>query len=42
MCLNLKENKMKKVWFITGSSKGLGRKLVEVALLNGDQVVRNG
>src|SRR5258706_11312959 len=30
---------MKKIWFITGSSKGLGRKLVEVALLNGDQVV---
>ncbi|MCE3076594.1 oxidoreductase [Chryseobacterium gwangjuense] len=30
---------MKKVWFITGSSKGLGKSLVEAVLLNGDCVV---
>lgn len=29
---------MKKVWFITGSSTGLGRKITEVALANGDLV----
>jgi len=29
---------MKKVWFITGSSRGLGRKITEVALGNGDFV----
>jgi NAD(P)-dependent dehydrogenase (short-subunit alcohol dehydrogenase family) len=29
---------MKKVWFITGSSRGLGRKITEVALANGDLV----
>src|SRR6201986_3341239 len=29
---------MKKVWFITGSSRGLGRKITEVALANGDMV----
>ena len=29
---------MKKVWFITGSSRGLGRKITEVALGNGDLV----
>lgn len=30
---------MTKVWFITGSSKGLGRSLVEAVLANGDKVV---
>ena len=30
---------MKKVWFITGSSKGLGKSLVEAVLLRGDDVV---
>lgn len=30
---------MKKVWFITGSSKGLGKSLVEAVLLKGDYVV---
>ena len=30
---------MKKVWFITGSSKGLGKSLVEAVLLKGDNVV---
>ncbi len=30
---------MKKVWFITGSSKGLGKNLVEALLLKGDYVV---
>lgn len=30
---------MSKVWFITGSSRGLGRALVEAALANGDRVV---
>lgn len=30
---------MKKVWFITGSSKGLGKSLVESVLLKGDYVV---
>ncbi len=30
---------MKKVWFITGSSKGLGKSLVEAVLLKGDDVV---
>ncbi len=29
---------MKKVWFITGSSRGLGRKLAEKALASGDKV----
>jgi NAD(P)-dependent dehydrogenase (short-subunit alcohol dehydrogenase family) len=29
---------MKKIWFITGSSRGLGRKITEVALGNGDLV----
>jgi NAD(P)-dependent dehydrogenase (short-subunit alcohol dehydrogenase family) len=29
---------MKKVWFITGSSKGLGKSLVEAVLLKGDYV----
>lgn len=29
---------MKKVWFITGSSRGLGRSLTEAVLANGDQV----
>jgi NAD(P)-dependent dehydrogenase (short-subunit alcohol dehydrogenase family) len=33
-----KHRKMKKVWFITGSSRGLGRKITEVALGNGDLV----
>ncbi|MEN4758861.1 oxidoreductase [Chryseobacterium sp. C39-AII1] len=30
---------MKKVWFITGSSKGLGKNLVEAVLAKGDYVV---
>jgi NAD(P)-dependent dehydrogenase (short-subunit alcohol dehydrogenase family) len=30
---------MSPVWFVTGSSRGLGRALVEVALLAGDRVV---
>ncbi|MFD8963394.1 SDR family NAD(P)-dependent oxidoreductase [Streptomyces sp. NPDC059568] len=30
---------MSKVWFVTGSSRGLGRALVEAALQAGDQVV---
>jgi len=30
---------MSKVWFVTGSSRGLGRALVEVALDGGDRVV---
>ncbi|MGP3917087.1 SDR family NAD(P)-dependent oxidoreductase [Nonomuraea sp. 10N515B] len=29
---------MSKVWFVTGSSRGLGRKLVEAALSRGDKV----
>ncbi|GAB2544422.1 oxidoreductase [Spirosoma aerophilum] len=29
---------MKRVWFITGSSRGLGRTLTEAVLANGDQV----
>ncbi|MCW8102724.1 SDR family NAD(P)-dependent oxidoreductase [Streptomyces tauricus] len=30
---------MTRVWFITGSSRGFGRHLVEAALANGDHVV---
>ncbi len=30
---------MFKVWFVTGSSRGLGRALVDVALEAGDRVV---
>ncbi|QXE33336.1 SDR family NAD(P)-dependent oxidoreductase [Streptomyces sp. GMY02] len=30
---------MSKVWFVTGSSRGLGRAIVEAALENGDRVV---
>lgn len=30
---------MSKVWFITGSSRGLGRSLAEAVLDTGDQVV---
>jgi NAD(P)-dependent dehydrogenase (short-subunit alcohol dehydrogenase family) len=30
---------MSKVWFVTGSSRGLGRSFVEAALSHGDQVV---
>jgi NAD(P)-dependent dehydrogenase (short-subunit alcohol dehydrogenase family) len=29
---------MSKVWFVTGSSRGLGRSFVEAALSRGDQV----
>jgi NAD(P)-dependent dehydrogenase (short-subunit alcohol dehydrogenase family) len=29
---------MKKAWFITGSSRGLGRKITEVALANRDLI----
>jgi NAD(P)-dependent dehydrogenase (short-subunit alcohol dehydrogenase family) len=29
---------MSKVWFVTGSSRGLGRKFVEAALSRGDKV----
>jgi NADP-dependent 3-hydroxy acid dehydrogenase YdfG len=30
---------MSKVWFVTGSSRGLGRKIVEAALESGDFAV---
>lgn len=30
---------MSKVWFITGSSRGLGRALAEAVLANGDKLV---
>ena len=30
---------MNKVWFITGSSRGLGRNLTEAVLESGDKVV---
>jgi NAD(P)-dependent dehydrogenase (short-subunit alcohol dehydrogenase family) len=30
---------MSKIWFVTGSSRGFGRKIVEAALKRGDQVV---
>src|ERR1700712_3927936 len=30
---------MEKIWFITGSSRGLGRSLTEAVLANGDKVV---
>ncbi|MFE4552922.1 SDR family NAD(P)-dependent oxidoreductase, partial [Streptomyces sp. NPDC056785] len=30
---------MSKVWFVTGSSRGLGRAIVEAALEAGDRVV---
>jgi len=30
---------MAKVWFVTGSSRGLGREIVEAALNAGDRVV---
>lgn len=40
ICIKQKiSNTMKKVWFITGSSKGLGKSLVEAVLLKGDYVV---
>ncbi|TLP49987.1 short-chain dehydrogenase/reductase, partial [Microbispora fusca] len=29
---------MQKVWFVTGSSRGLGRNFVEAALARGDKV----
>jgi hypothetical protein len=32
-------NTMSKVWFTTGSSRGIGRKVAEAALLAGEQVV---
>jgi NAD(P)-dependent dehydrogenase (short-subunit alcohol dehydrogenase family) len=35
---NQKNKDMAKVWFITGSSRGLGRSLTEAVLANGDQV----
>jgi NAD(P)-dependent dehydrogenase (short-subunit alcohol dehydrogenase family) len=34
----LKFKTMAKIWFITGSSRGLGRSLMEAVLLNGDKV----
>jgi NAD(P)-dependent dehydrogenase (short-subunit alcohol dehydrogenase family) len=30
---------MSKVWFVTGSSRGLGRAIVEAALRAGDRVI---
>ncbi len=30
---------MSKIWFISGSSRGLGRAITEAALAAGDQVV---
>lgn len=30
---------MLKVWFITGSSRGLGRSITEAALKKGDKVI---
>ena len=36
--LTIKITVMTKVWFITGSSRGLGRSLTEAVLANGDQV----
>ena len=30
---------MSKIWFVTGASRGLGRKIVEAALADGDSVV---
>jgi NAD(P)-dependent dehydrogenase (short-subunit alcohol dehydrogenase family) len=38
LCLNKKNNIMTKVWFITGSSRGLGRSLTEAVLAHGDKV----
>jgi NAD(P)-dependent dehydrogenase (short-subunit alcohol dehydrogenase family) len=35
----IKNNIMKKTWFITGSSRGLGRSVTEAVLLHGDNVV---
>jgi len=32
------QHNMRKVWFVTGSSRGLGREIVEAALENGDRV----
>lgn len=34
-----KDNTMVKIWFITGSSRGLGRSLTEAVLQSGDKVV---
>jgi NAD(P)-dependent dehydrogenase (short-subunit alcohol dehydrogenase family) len=34
-----REQDMSKVWFITGSSRGLGRALTEAALEKGDRVI---
>ncbi|MEJ5995609.1 SDR family NAD(P)-dependent oxidoreductase [Pedobacter sp. Du54] len=38
LCVLLKYKNMEKVWFITGSSRGLGRSLTEAVLATGDKV----
>ena len=38
LCLNKKSKTMTKIWFITGSSRGLGRSLTEAVLATGDKV----
>jgi NAD(P)-dependent dehydrogenase (short-subunit alcohol dehydrogenase family) len=38
ICLNQKLKTMTKIWFITGSTRGLGRSLTEAVLAKGDKV----
>lgn len=37
--INVKDHSMSKIWFITGSSRGFGRRFAEAALARGDKVV---
>ena len=37
--MNIKHKQNGKVWFITGSTRGLGRDLTVAALENGDNVL---